>query len=291
MKTISFGNREYVKASAVAKKFRYTQDYVGQLCRGDKVDARLVGRVWYINMESVTEYRKTKHATQKKSSNKNQITLKKAPRSKVEPVIRAKTARTIKGSGLTTSFPKTNTVRTNYSGDDVSIIPVLHAKEGNSVSDPKSTVQTKLKPARKITIKVRPNTKKATEYYAKKTPDITLQSKLKVTTSTEATLAKSVRDSAEKTAVVSAKDTKYQAIDEYGSIRVEKQPTLKSERSVLVVSHGSYRKVILLVCLIASLTATFTLILGLSSYTETSLDSSQSGINFTWSNVEQNFQN
>lgn len=296
MKTISFGNKEYVKASAVAKKFRYTQDYVGQLCRGDKVDACLVGRVWYIHMDSVTEYRKTKHATQKKASNKNQITVKKAPRSKVEPVIRAKTARTIKGISLTTPSPNTNSVRTSYSRDAVSIIPVLHAKEGDSNSDTKSAVQTEPKPARKITIKVRPNTKKATEYYTKKIPDITLKSTLKVTTSTEATLAKSISDSAEETNVEPEKDTPY---TDHGSIVVRKQESSEPDVDTgtttpshapepeLAATHRPYAKVAFLTVVVVSAITSFFFIFGLSSYTETALDSSQSGTNFTWSNLEQ----
>lgn len=110
MQKISFGGAEYHKASEVAKKFRYSQDYVGQLCRTGKVAARRVGRNWYVDIASVQAYRKTKHTTQKatkvaaqhpvakkpttaetnvvvESSNK-----KTSPRS-VEPVVRTKTLR------------------------------------------------------------------------------------------------------------------------------------------------------------------------------------------------------
>jgi hypothetical protein len=52
---------EYVKASAAAKQFRYTSDYVGQLCRAKKVDARLVGRTWFVNPESLKEHKNTTH--------------------------------------------------------------------------------------------------------------------------------------------------------------------------------------------------------------------------------------
>jgi hypothetical protein len=56
---------EYVKASAVAKQFHYTSDYVGQLCRAKKIDARLVGRTWFVRPDSIKEH---KSATQNKAT-------------------------------------------------------------------------------------------------------------------------------------------------------------------------------------------------------------------------------
>lgn len=49
MDTITYEGVAYVKASVLAKRFRYTADYIGQLCRSGKIDARLVGRSWYVN--------------------------------------------------------------------------------------------------------------------------------------------------------------------------------------------------------------------------------------------------
>jgi len=42
MDKVVFDKKEYTKASIAAKQFKYTSDYVGQLCRLEKVDARLV---------------------------------------------------------------------------------------------------------------------------------------------------------------------------------------------------------------------------------------------------------
>ncbi len=43
----------YLKASVAARNAGYTSDYVGQLCRGKKIDARLVGRTWYVNPDEL----------------------------------------------------------------------------------------------------------------------------------------------------------------------------------------------------------------------------------------------
>jgi len=46
----------YTKAGTLAKKFRYTTDYIGQLCRAEKVAAQLVGRSWYVSESSLENY-------------------------------------------------------------------------------------------------------------------------------------------------------------------------------------------------------------------------------------------
>lgn len=174
MQKISFGNRDYVKASEIARHFKYTQDYVGQLCRGDKVDARLVGRVWYVNLESVKEYRKTKHSTQKKTVKVVSKPRTPRKRSAVNPVVRAKTARKIQEVFPDQAQSAVKQVVTKYSRDKVSVIPVL----GSSAQVSERDTAIKSKP--KITIKVRPDSRKSTRYHVEKTPEITLKAKLKV---------------------------------------------------------------------------------------------------------------
>lgn len=61
MEEISVKGEKYVKASVIAKKFGYTQDYVGQLCRGEQVKATLLGRSWYVNEESLIEHKKGRY--------------------------------------------------------------------------------------------------------------------------------------------------------------------------------------------------------------------------------------
>ena len=194
MQKISFGNREYVKASEAAKRFKYTQDYIGQLCRGDKVDARLVGRVWYVNLESITEYRKTKHATQKKAA-KNYPTTKRNPKSAVEPVVRPKTARKLQEIFPNEAKIAVRHVSATYSRDQTANIPVL-----TSVTTGKQSEASTQKEKRMVIIKVRPHTKKGTLYQTEKIPDVALNSKLKVTDNiidlVPATLADAYKNSA-----------------------------------------------------------------------------------------------
>jgi hypothetical protein len=53
MNTVVVDGVTYTKAKEVSKKYHYTTDYLGQLCRAGKIDCQLVGRAWYINTESV----------------------------------------------------------------------------------------------------------------------------------------------------------------------------------------------------------------------------------------------
>ncbi len=65
MKTVVLDNKSYTKASEVAAQFGYTSDYIGQLCRGKKVDARLIGRTWFVHLPSVESHRDQRYAYQK----------------------------------------------------------------------------------------------------------------------------------------------------------------------------------------------------------------------------------
>lgn len=79
MKGVTIEGVEYLAASALAKQFRYTTDYIGQLCRAKKVDARLVGRTWYVNPLSLTKHKTARYKkvlpAEKNSEISNEITL------------------------------------------------------------------------------------------------------------------------------------------------------------------------------------------------------------------------
>ena len=61
MDTVTHNGTEYKKVAKLAKEFNYTSDYIGQLCRAEKVDARLVGRAWYVNPLSLEEHKKQRY--------------------------------------------------------------------------------------------------------------------------------------------------------------------------------------------------------------------------------------
>lgn len=78
METVTIDGVEYVKASVLAKKHRYTNDYIGQLCRGKKVDAHLVGRTWYVYPPSLEGHKSTRYSElrsgEKNANSLNEIT-------------------------------------------------------------------------------------------------------------------------------------------------------------------------------------------------------------------------
>ena len=50
---IDFGGKEFISAKEAARITGYTSDYVGQLWRGGKIQSRMVGRVWFVNKDSI----------------------------------------------------------------------------------------------------------------------------------------------------------------------------------------------------------------------------------------------
>ena len=88
MDTVTHNGLVYVKASVLAKRHRYTTDYVGQLCRQNKVDAQLVGRAWYVNEHSLLNH-KIDHKKDTRSNeimSKNSIQVTVSPSDSVERV-------------------------------------------------------------------------------------------------------------------------------------------------------------------------------------------------------------
>ena len=61
MDVLTVGEKSYVKASVLARELGYTADYIGQLCRGKKVDAKLVGRSWYVEKDSIQSHKSTRY--------------------------------------------------------------------------------------------------------------------------------------------------------------------------------------------------------------------------------------
>ncbi len=75
MDTIQHNGATYVKANTLAKRHRYTTDYLGQLCRAGKVDAQLVGRAWYVNEKSLLTHKIDRN----KDTRSNEILSKITP--------------------------------------------------------------------------------------------------------------------------------------------------------------------------------------------------------------------
>ncbi len=61
MNVLDLDGKKYVKSSVIARELGYTSDYVGQLCRSGKVDAKLFGRTWYVEQDSISGHKSTRY--------------------------------------------------------------------------------------------------------------------------------------------------------------------------------------------------------------------------------------
>ncbi len=53
---IFFDNRKYISAKDASTLTGYSKDYIGQLCRGNKVDCKRIGKIWYVEENSLLNY-------------------------------------------------------------------------------------------------------------------------------------------------------------------------------------------------------------------------------------------
>lgn len=57
MNEITIGNKVYISSKRAAEITGYAKDYIGQLCREGRIDARLIGRNWYLFEDSIRGHR------------------------------------------------------------------------------------------------------------------------------------------------------------------------------------------------------------------------------------------
>jgi hypothetical protein len=57
MDELTIGEQKYISSKRAAEITGYAKDYVGQLCREGRVEARLVGRSWYVREASIRDHR------------------------------------------------------------------------------------------------------------------------------------------------------------------------------------------------------------------------------------------
>lgn len=67
MDSVVLDGVQYLRVAVAAKQFDYTPDYLGQLCRAGKLDARLVGRTWFVNPDSVAEHKASTYRGEKET--------------------------------------------------------------------------------------------------------------------------------------------------------------------------------------------------------------------------------
>lgn len=75
MEEISVNGENYVKAGSLARELGYTSDYVGQLCRSGQVEAKLIGRSWYVKETSLRAHKEGRYRS---TSQKSKDEVKRA---------------------------------------------------------------------------------------------------------------------------------------------------------------------------------------------------------------------
>jgi hypothetical protein len=178
MDTVELDGVEYVKASVAAKRFQYTADYIGQLCRGRKIDARLVGRTWFVNPISLEEhkqqrYQKTELAKTTSVSASDTASNKKVERVPVPPPAKVKTPRAIYNSTAPSRRTEERTLRVSYELDDGHLIPNLIKRE---YAPPRSL---RVSPADATKIKIQ-GARTQSSFIPEEIPDVALSGKITV---------------------------------------------------------------------------------------------------------------
>jgi hypothetical protein len=187
---------EYVKASAAAKQFHYTPDYVGQLCRAKKVDARLVGRTWFVNPESLNGHKNATHQKPIEPAKNslsddyaaNNIEIKRV---EVNAPLKNKTAKSAIFNSIhpATLVPinKGPATAISYHTDAETLLPNLSSK-AELTPHPESNVHVRsstkkylhIEPAFAKKLKISSEKNKHTSFTSTDLPDVALSGKLSV---------------------------------------------------------------------------------------------------------------
>lgn len=177
MNTITINGVEYQRASILGKEFKYTSDYIGQLCRGHKVDAQLVGRTWYVNPLSLKSHKKSRYtkSTPDEKTSEYKVEINKS-RIEIEPQITKNTLKTV--------FPKNNNfVRridwkpVKYKIDEADLLP--------SLGDSKKRINVDLAESSTVPIK---STKESIHMEPEPLPTVSLSGTLRIASLDEAYL-------------------------------------------------------------------------------------------------------
>lgn len=133
MDTIEHKGKTYHKAILLAKKYKYTSDYIGQLCRTGKVEAELVGRAWFVSEESLLNHRSDRYSNLRPSeimikesiSDGSISTPVKIERVSVYPNLSKKTHKQIAQKSIQDKFNWQKNANLNYQPDNAELDPLL----------------------------------------------------------------------------------------------------------------------------------------------------------------------
>jgi hypothetical protein len=169
MDIVTVNGVEYEKASVIAKKFKYTSDYIGQLCRARKVDSQLVGRTWYVNPDSLKSHHESRYKKTPSDDKTFEYKVKiNKSRIDVEPFLSKKTSKII-NSSVKNFAKRIDWKPVKYEYDEAELLPRL--------LEEKKKINIDLAESSKILIK---NTSKNMEMVAEELPSVALSGGLKI---------------------------------------------------------------------------------------------------------------
>ena len=148
MEVLAVDGKNYVKSSVIARELGYTSDYVGQLCRSGKVNAKLFGRTWYVEKNSISGHKVARYRSSKALTKRVLTTHDRDSKTSSVPVHR-------ENHFLKTQSPQTShfynhslkndRVSGRYSSDDSVLLPLLEKATSKNI-------QIKLADSEKISV-------------------------------------------------------------------------------------------------------------------------------------------
>ena len=70
---LKMDGKTYISSGSASSLVGYTKDYIGQLARNGKVDAKLIGRSWYISKDSIQDHKDSVNYTLTQPKKKRKI--------------------------------------------------------------------------------------------------------------------------------------------------------------------------------------------------------------------------
>jgi hypothetical protein len=68
---LSFDNKEYIASRDAARDSGYSVDYISKLCRAKKINARLIGKIWFVEKDSLQFF--LSHQDRQKTENQKRL--------------------------------------------------------------------------------------------------------------------------------------------------------------------------------------------------------------------------
>jgi hypothetical protein len=176
METIVISGAVYTKASVLAKRFHYTNDYIGQLCRSGKIKAELVGRSWYADENDLLAHKDTRYKQLREDEiiNKIKVFERDADESTLVSVRPRLSKKTVRSIPITPTLSRVAVMEpAKYLPDEAELVPRPRIQPTIPTE-----IKVDLESAQKVKVKVEGPKKIALEFT--EMPMVQLQGNLRV---------------------------------------------------------------------------------------------------------------